>query len=180
MAKHISGGLRVLIYEGFTSTPIYPKKMLVYDVVITTYAVLQAELRLTENERETNLRKPPKYSKPCSSIAQMIWWRLCFDEAQMIDCQGMISKMAEKLSAVNRWAVTGTPISRGVSGNFFNSLYLPIYSKTICCRQQMQLVYKINILKLLIASKYSFVCDCTCFLHLPYVIICNILKLEIT
>lgn len=116
MAKHISDGLRVLVYEGFSATPIYPKKLLVYDVVLTTYAVLQAELRLTEGERETNLRKPPKYSKPCSPIAQMFWWRLCFDEAQMIDSQSMVAKMAEKLSAINRWAVTGTPISRGISG----------------------------------------------------------------
>ncbi|KAJ8932032.1 hypothetical protein NQ314_015005 [Rhamnusium bicolor] len=47
--KHIKGGLKVLQYEGFSATPVYPTQLKEYDLVITTYKVLKAELCLTEN-----------------------------------------------------------------------------------------------------------------------------------
>lgn len=49
ICKHIQGNLRVLQYDGFSSSPIYPTQLEQYDIVITTYSVLQNELRLTEN-----------------------------------------------------------------------------------------------------------------------------------
>lgn len=45
------------------------------------------------------------------------WWRLCFDEAQTVETPGqMVSEMAKKIYATFRWAITGTPISKEVSG----------------------------------------------------------------
>ena len=43
-----------------------------------------------------------------SPLPRVIWWRLCLDEAQMIDvstCQSAI--MARKIPAVHRWCVSG-------------------------------------------------------------------------
>lgn len=48
ICRHIKGGLRVLQYEGYSATPVYPTQLKNYDLVITTYNVLKAELRLTE------------------------------------------------------------------------------------------------------------------------------------
>lgn len=53
----------------------------------------------------------------------MKWWRLCFDEAQTVETARMVSEMAQKLVAVHRWAVTGTPISKDITGN--NNASLP-------------------------------------------------------
>lgn len=52
--KHIRGNFKVLLYEGNPSTPVYPTVLQEYNVVITTYNVLQNELRLTENVQVSN------------------------------------------------------------------------------------------------------------------------------
>ncbi len=44
------------------------------------------------------------------------WWRLCLDEAQMIEnTTTKTAEMALRLSAVNRWCVTGTPIEKSLN-----------------------------------------------------------------
>lgn len=49
ISKHVKGNLKVLVYDGYSSSPIYPTNIGMYDIVITTYNVLQNELRLTES-----------------------------------------------------------------------------------------------------------------------------------
>ncbi|KAJ8921378.1 hypothetical protein NQ315_002994 [Exocentrus adspersus] len=116
ICRHIKGGLRVLQYEGYSATPVYPTKLKEYDLVITTYNVLKAELRLTECGQTINLRRERKYSPPCSPLVLVKWWRLCLDEAQTVETPGrMVSEMARKISATLRWAITGTPISKEIS-----------------------------------------------------------------
>ncbi|GJQ74764.1 hypothetical protein Trydic_g21610 [Trypoxylus dichotomus] len=115
--KHIDGVFRVFLYEGgLNRVPVYPKKFLEYDLVITTYSVLQSELRLSESGQVMSLRRPPKYSLPGSPITLIKWWRLCLDEAQTVETPGrMVSEMAKRIQACHRWAVTGTPISKDIS-----------------------------------------------------------------
>lgn len=51
-----------------------------------------------------------------SSLTRVQWWRTCLDEAQMVDSStSTAAALAARLSTVNRWCVTGTPFSRGVS-----------------------------------------------------------------
>ncbi|XP_074033441.1 E3 ubiquitin-protein ligase SHPRH isoform X2 [Leptinotarsa decemlineata] len=116
ICKHIRGKLKVLQYDGCNLTPVYPTQLKEYDIVITTYSVLQNELRLTENVQAINLRRERKYSPQGSPLTRIKWWRLCLDEAQTVDTPGrMVSEMAGKINAVHRWAVTGTPISKNIS-----------------------------------------------------------------
>lgn len=105
-----------------------------YDLVITTYNVLQQELRLTENTEERNLRNPRKYSQGGSPIVNMKWWRLCLDEAQVIENRVMVTDMAKRLNAVHRWAITGTPISKNVTDIYalINYLEMEPYSEKRC------------------------------------------------
>jgi hypothetical protein len=57
-----------------------------------------------------------RYPVVPSAIARVQWWRVCLDEAQMVDSStSQPAAMAARLPAVNRWCVTGTPFSRGVS-----------------------------------------------------------------
>jgi SNF2 family DNA or RNA helicase len=117
ICKHIRGDFRVLQYGGSSLTPIYPTELAKYDVVITTYNVLQSELRLTETEKTLSFRYQRRYSAPGSPLTRVKWWRLCLDEAQTVETPtSMVSAMAKKLSANFRWAVTGTPISKEISG----------------------------------------------------------------
>ena len=43
-----------------------------------------------------------------SPITCIQWWRICLDEAQMIEStRAKTAEMALRLSAVNKWCVTG-------------------------------------------------------------------------
>ena len=49
-----------------------------------------------------------------SPLQGVLWWRICLDEAQKVENTATgAAEMALRLSAVNRWCVTGTPIGRG-------------------------------------------------------------------
>ncbi|CAH1134952.1 unnamed protein product [Ceutorhynchus assimilis] len=116
MKTHLKSGLNVLNYQGNNATPVYPTEFQNYDIIITTYNVLQAEMRLTETSQELNMRNARKYWPGGSPLVRVKWWRLCLDEAQTVESPtSIISAMAGKIIACHRWAVTGTPISKGVS-----------------------------------------------------------------
>lgn len=40
--------MKILNYQGSAVTPVYPTHLQTYDLVLTTYSVLQADLRLSE------------------------------------------------------------------------------------------------------------------------------------
>lgn len=68
-------------------------------------------------ENKRTLRHAKKYYAPNSPLTCVDWWRVCLDEAQMIE--GSASKaaeMANKFYSSNRWAITGTPIQKSVHG----------------------------------------------------------------
>lgn len=49
ISKHVKGPLKVFLYDGYSTSPMYPIDFQNCHIVITTYSVLQNELRLTEN-----------------------------------------------------------------------------------------------------------------------------------
>lgn len=50
--QHVTSNLRVLVYDGKSGVPLYPTDIQKnYDIVVTTYAVLQAELRLSDSNQ---------------------------------------------------------------------------------------------------------------------------------
>lgn len=45
-------------------------------------------------------------------LTRLRWWRVCLDEAQMVEnTRSPATDMAGRLTAVHRWAITGTPLS---------------------------------------------------------------------
>jgi len=125
VTKHSKfGALSVFIYEGVQHTHrcqkssnrvhLWPSELAKYDIVITTYGTLRQDIHYTEQSNRT-LRRGQKYPPPPSPLTQLEWWRLCLDEAQMIEsASAKASIMASRLYSVNRWCVTGTPFSRNL------------------------------------------------------------------
>lgn len=109
---------KVMIYEGVSRFGwINPMVLAQYDVIIVDYNVLRAELPFTAQDRKDDcLRGDKKYIAPYSPLTSIMWWRVCLDEAQMVESTTTsATKMVKTLSTVHRWAVTGTPIEKSIN-----------------------------------------------------------------
>lgn len=122
LAKH-APGLRVIHYTGLSQSSredgskadALIQKLCSQDVVVTTYNVLTSELDYALGEPDRARRAPRKYHRPRSPLTQLCWWRVCMDEAQMIESG--VSKsatLARLIPRVNAWGVTGTPVKDSV------------------------------------------------------------------
>lgn len=126
LSKH-APGLRVMNYTGLSQSSreeeskadALIEKLQNHDVVVTTYNVLTTELDYALGEPDRARRNPRKYHRPRSPLTQLCWWRVCMDEAQMIESG--VSKsatLARLIPRVNAWGVTGTPVKDSVEGQY--------------------------------------------------------------
>ncbi|GKT49304.1 putative ATP-dependent helicase [Colletotrichum spaethianum] len=85
------------------------------DVVITTYPTLSAEVHFAMKPPERSRRQERKYERAGSPLTKISWWRICLDEAQMIE-SGVTgaAAVARVLPRINAWGVTGTPVKNDV------------------------------------------------------------------
>ena len=118
--KHTNdGALKVLEYCGVREGAfVRPERLAEYDVVVTTYEVLKHEVHHVTNTSQAGRgsRHSKRYAVVPTPLTQVVWWRICLDEAQLVD-GGSVTKaadMASRLVGVNRWCVSGTPFSRGI------------------------------------------------------------------
>ena len=64
-------------------------------------------------------------------LVRIKFWRVIVDEAQMIgSTTSEVAQMANHLHMVNRWCVTGTPISRGLDDIFGLLMFLKVRLNT--------------------------------------------------
>lgn len=119
ISRHISDpNFRVLIYSGVSRFGwISPLDLAQYDVVITDYNVLRPEIYFTATDRkEGSLRHEKRHLSNFSPLPMVKWWRVCLDEAQLVETQtNQCTRMVKTLSTVHRWAVTGTPIEKSIN-----------------------------------------------------------------
>ncbi|KAK6529100.1 hypothetical protein TWF694_004317 [Orbilia ellipsospora] len=89
--------------------------LLEYDIVLSSYNVLASELHYAERPPDRALRHVKKYERRSCPLVEMSWWRVCLDEAQMIE-NGVsnAAQVARLIPRVNAWAVTGTPVQRSI------------------------------------------------------------------
>ena len=112
--------LRILVYQGVAGNYQQPAGLAGrYDVIITTYEILRKELYFAADENssraERSRRVAPTYMPPTSPLLAVQFWRLCLDEAQMVEgSTTRAAEMARKFRAVHRWCVTGTPIQKSI------------------------------------------------------------------
>nr|XP_043631781.1 E3 ubiquitin-protein ligase SHPRH [Erigeron canadensis] len=123
ITRHTSpGSLKVHVYEGVRTTPSSSKpvtnidELLSADIVLTTYDVLKEDLSHDADRHEGDrhlMRYQKRYPVIPTLLTKIFWWRLCLDEAQMVESNTTAAtEMAMRLHAMHRWCITGTPIQR--------------------------------------------------------------------
>ncbi|KAG2025657.1 hypothetical protein GB937_002376 [Aspergillus fischeri] len=86
------------------------------DVVLTTYDVLAREIHYSGDAPKRNLRHEKRFQPRKSPLVKISWWRVCLDEAQMIESGvSNAAKVARLIPRQNAWAVTGTPLRKDIS-----------------------------------------------------------------
>ncbi|KAM9241105.1 E3 ubiquitin-protein ligase SHPRH [Leptosomus discolor] len=132
--RHVrSSSLRVLVYQGVKKHGFLQPHMLAeQEVVITTYDVLRTELNYVDiphsnSEDGRRFRNQKRYMAIPSPLVAVEWWRICLDEAQMVECTtAKATEMALRLSGINRWCVSGTPVQRGLEDLYGLVLFLGV------------------------------------------------------
>ncbi|TQB69588.1 hypothetical protein MPDQ_001626 [Monascus purpureus] len=133
--KRHATGLRVFHYTGFRDRPDLTNEELVdvisdHDIVLTSYDVLSREVYFSVDPPKRNLRHEKKFEQKKTPLVQILWWRVCLDEAQMVESGvSNAAKVALMIPRQNAWAVTGTPLRSNISdlfGLFVFLNYTPI------------------------------------------------------
>ncbi len=112
----------MLFYKGTKASGyIQPRTLANYDIVVTTYSVLQSETNYVDlphsNSSEgRRFRNPKRFMAIPAPLPCVNWWRMVMDEAQMIESTTTkTAEMALRLKASHRWCVTGTPIGKSLN-----------------------------------------------------------------
>jgi E3 ubiquitin-protein ligase SHPRH len=115
--------LKVFHYKGLPSSTA-PKKehaaatmenLMRFDVVVTTYNVLSKEIHHAKPPPDRSFRNAKRHERRTSPLVQISWWRVCLDEAQMIESGvSQAATVARIIPRCNAWAVSGTPLRKDV------------------------------------------------------------------
>jgi E3 ubiquitin-protein ligase SHPRH len=115
--------LKVFHYQGLPSASApqdahdaaTPENLLQYDIVLTTYHVLSREIHYAKPPPDRSLRHEKHYEPRKSPLVQICWWRVCLDEAQMVESGvSQQATVARLIPRVNAWAVSGTPLRKDI------------------------------------------------------------------
>jgi E3 ubiquitin-protein ligase SHPRH len=121
--------LKVFHYQGVTSYKKHEEEVMAQlldsDVILTTYNVIAKEIHYVSPKPDRTLRGRPRAEPPKSPLTQISWWRVCLDEAQMVE-SGVSSaaQVAMRIPRRNAWAVTGTPLRKAHKDLFGLFLFL--------------------------------------------------------
>ncbi|CAB3388448.1 Hypothetical predicted protein [Cloeon dipterum] len=125
--------LKVKFYNGVYMDGYHqPSSLAKYDVLVTSYEVLNKELDYVDLPHcnaagGRRFRNAKRYSALPSPLVCVHWWRVCLDEAQMVECTTTKSaEMALRLTAVHRWCITGTPVQHSLQDLFGLVLFLGV------------------------------------------------------
>ncbi|KAF9351244.1 hypothetical protein BGX26_010713 [Mortierella sp. AD094] len=107
--------LRVFMYTEGSHESITTQQLAQYDVVLTTYHILSKEVRYT-NHYDRPRRYERQHVPRTSHFIAIDWWRVCLDEAQMIEGSSVsqAAAMALMVPRVMSWAISGTPIRSNI------------------------------------------------------------------
>ncbi|KAK4203745.1 putative SNF2 family helicase/ATPase [Triangularia verruculosa] len=115
MKRH-APSLNVLFYPGIRKASKEGQDMSAeylaqQDVIVTTYEVLRTEIWAASDEPVRSMRNAKQYESVKSPLVQVSWWRVCIDEAQMVENWSTnAAQLARRIPRINAWGVTGTPV----------------------------------------------------------------------
>ncbi|KAM5435032.1 putative RING-type E3 ubiquitin transferase [Microsporum canis] len=112
-------GLRVKHYTGLRKSKVDDKELTrelaSYDIVLMTYMVLNTEIYYAEDPPDRPSRHTKRAPIRKSPLMQISWWRVCIDEAQMVESQSSKpARVARIIPRCNAWAMTGTPLRKDI------------------------------------------------------------------
>ncbi|OQE14245.1 hypothetical protein PENSTE_c037G08238 [Penicillium steckii] len=122
--------LRVHHYTGIKRTDEKSDNLIIEeiadcDVVLTTYNVISREIHYANETPNRSLRHQKRFERRKTPLVRISWWRVCLDEAQMIESGvSNAARVARLIPRQYAWAVTGTPIRKGVDDLFGLLLFL--------------------------------------------------------
>ncbi|EPT03163.1 hypothetical protein FOMPIDRAFT_1040604 [Fomitopsis schrenkii] len=103
-------GFKVLVWHG-SARDSDPKTLKTYDVVLTTYAVLESCFR----KQESGFKRKGRIVKERSPVHQIHWHRIILDEAHNIKERATnTAKATFELQGTFRWCLSGTPLQNRV------------------------------------------------------------------
>ncbi|KAG0245181.1 hypothetical protein BGW41_002650 [Actinomortierella wolfii] len=109
LASH-APSLDVYIYEGYEG--VTAEELAGYDVVLATYNALGQDIHVARYQ-ERLYRHKKQYVPRKSLFTQIHWWRVCLDEAQMVEIStSKAAEMANMLVRTHSWAISGTPVKK--------------------------------------------------------------------
>lgn len=112
--------LRVTHYSGckvdsYEEEVSLTQELATQDVVVTTYSVLSTELNYVLEPPPRPRRHERRYHRTKSPLMKLGWWRVCLDEAQMIESGvSRAAEVAKLVPRVHAWGITGTPVKNAV------------------------------------------------------------------
>lgn len=121
--------LVVFVYNGINDTKLSDgevlKRLVSADVVLTTYQVLRREIFYAVDPPDRSLRHARKAHSRRSPLVQIFWWRVCLDEAQMVESGvSNAARVAQIIPRQLAWAITGTPLKKDINDVFGLLLFL--------------------------------------------------------
>ncbi|KAK2738270.1 hypothetical protein FQN57_007133 [Myotisia sp. PD_48] len=122
-------GLRFMHYKGLKGCKMTDETLIsmlrFHDIVLVTYTVLRSEIHYAEDPPDRPLRHKRKIPRRKSPLVQISWWRVCIDEAQMVESgTSSAAKVARLVPRCNSWAMTGTPLRKDMKDLFGLLLFL--------------------------------------------------------
>ncbi|KAJ3142774.1 hypothetical protein HDU90_002645 [Geranomyces variabilis] len=114
LTKTKQGTLKVLLYHG-NARPKDPKKLMSYDVVITTFSLIASECPKQPKSKKNDTADELKLPKEAGPLFKVKWFRVVLDEAQTIKNKTTKSALGCcALLARRRFCLSGTPIQNNI------------------------------------------------------------------
>ncbi|EIN10186.1 hypothetical protein PUNSTDRAFT_64262 [Punctularia strigosozonata HHB-11173 SS5] len=109
IASHTEG-MKVIVWHG-SGRESSPSELKKYDVVLTTYAVMESAFR----KQQSGFKRKGQIVKEKSALHQIEWARIVLDEAHNIKERATnTAKAAFELKGQHRWCLSGTPLQNRV------------------------------------------------------------------